>query len=53
MTRELEVLEEGPKVEIHIELLKKTLKSYQTGKCQAIMENMDSGSRNSTPLTTF
>ena len=26
MTRELEGLEEGPKAEIHIELLKKTLK---------------------------
>ena len=51
-TRELERLEEGPKAEIHIELLKKTLKKYQTGKRQDMMEYMDSGSRNSPPFTT-
>ena len=52
MTRELKGLEEGSKAEIHIELLKKTLKRYQTGKRQAMMEYMDSGSRNSPPFTT-
>ena len=46
MTKELEGLEEGPKVEIHIDLLKSTLKKYQTGKRQAMMEYMVSGSRN-------
>ena len=38
MTTELEVLEEGPKAEIHIELFKTALKKYQTGKRQAMME---------------
>ena len=51
MTRELEGLEEGPKAEIHIELLQKTLKRYQTGKRQDMMEYMDSGSRNSHSFT--
>ena len=27
-------------------------KKHQTGKCQAMMEYMDSGSRNSPPFTT-
>ena len=52
MTRELEGLEEGPKAEIHIDLLKTTLKTYQNGKHQSMMEYMDSGSRNSPPFTT-
>ena len=52
MTRELERLEEGPKAEIHTDILKTTLKKYQTGKCQATMEYMVSGSRNSPPFTT-
>ena len=52
MTRELEGLEEGPKAEIHIDLLEKKLKKYQTGKLQAMMEYMVSGSRNSPPFTT-
>ena len=44
MTRELEGLEEGPKPEIHTDLLKITLlKKYQTGKKQAMMEYMVSG----------
>ena len=51
-TRELEGLEEGPKAEIHIDLLKTTLKKYQTGKRQAMMEYMVFGSRNSPPFTT-
>ena len=48
MTKELEGIEESPKAEIHIDLLKKTLKKYQTRKRQAMV----SGSRNSTPFTT-
>ena len=51
MTMELEGLEEGPKVEIHIYLLKSTLKINQTGKRQAMMEYMVSGSRNVPPFT--
>ena len=51
MTKELEGLEEGPKGELHIDLLITTLKKFQTGKRQAIMEYMDSGSRNSPPFT--
>ena len=31
---------------------KKTLKKYQTGKRQAMIEYMDSGLRNSPPFTT-
>ena len=42
MTRELKGLEEGPKSEIHIDLLKTTQK-YQTGKHQATMEYTVSG----------
>ena len=38
MTRELEGLEEGPEAEIHIDLLKSTLRKYKNGKCQAMME---------------
>ena len=45
ITRGLEELEEGPKAEIHTDLLKTTLKKYQTGKRQAMMEYMISGSR--------
>ena len=52
ITRELEGIEEGPKAEIHIDLLKMTLKKYQTGKRQAVMEYMVSDSRNSPPFTT-
>ena len=52
MIRELEGIEENPKVEILIDLLKTTMKKYQTGKHQAMMENMVSGSRNSPPFTT-
>ena len=51
MTKEIKGLEEGSKVEIHIDLLKKTQKRYQTGKHQDMMEYMDSGSRNSPPFT--
>ena len=51
MTRKIG-LEEGPKAEIHIDLLKITLKKYQSGKRQAMMEYMVSGSRNSPPFAT-
>ena len=46
MAKELEELEEEPKAEIHLDLLKTTKKKYQIGKLQAMMEYMDSGSRN-------
>ena len=52
MTSELKGLEEVSKAEIHTDLLKTTLKKYQTGKRQAMMEYIVSGSRNSTPFTT-
>ena len=52
MTEELEGLKEGLKAEIHIDSLKTTLKKYQTGKHQAMMEYMVSDSRNSPPFTT-
>ena len=42
MAKELEGLE-GPKTEIHIDLLRMTLKKYQIVKRQAMMEYMDSG----------
>ena len=43
MTRELEVLKEGQKAKLHINLPKTTLKKYQTGKHQAMIEYMVSG----------
>ena len=52
MRKELEGLEEGPKAEIHFDLLKTMLKKYQTGKRQVMMEYMFSGSRNSPLFTT-
>ena len=52
MTKELEGLKEGPKAEMLIDLLKTTLEKYRTGKRQAIMEYMVSGSRNSPPFMT-
>ena len=51
MTRELAGLEEDPKRKKHIDLLKTTLKKYPTGKRQAMIEYMVSGSRNSPPFT--
>ena len=50
MAKDLEGLEEGPKAEIHIDLLRTTLKRYLIGKCHAMMEYMDSGLRNSPPF---
>ena len=50
--KKLEGLAEGPKAEIHTDLLKTTLKIYQTGNHQTMMEYMVSGSRNSPPFTT-
>ena len=52
MTREQVGLEKGRKAEIHIDLLKTTLKKYQIGKRQAMMEYKVSGLRNSPPFTT-
>ena len=43
MKKGLEGLEKGSKAEIHIDLHKTTLKKYQTGKRQAMMEYMVSG----------
>ena len=51
MTKALEGLEEDPKAEIHIDLLRITLKKYQFGKHQTMREYRDSGSRNSPPFT--
>ena len=51
MTRELEGLEVGPKAYTLI-YSKQHFKKYQTGKRQAMMEYMVSGSRNSPPFTT-
>ena len=51
ITRELEGLEEGPKTEIHTDLLKTILKRISNWKRQAMMEYMTSGSRNSPPFT--
>ena len=51
MTKELDGFEEGRKAEIHIDLLKTTLKKYHTGKRQIMMEYMVSDSRNSPPFT--
>ena len=52
MTKKLEGLEEGPKAEIHTDLLEKAQKKYQTGKCQVMMEYMVSSSRNLPPFMT-
>ena len=52
MAKELEGLEEGLKAEIHIDLLRTTLKIYQNGKRQAMMEYMDTGFKISPPFTT-
>ena len=47
--QDLQGIEEGRKAEIHVDLLRTTLKKYQIKKRQAMMEYMDSGSRNSPP----
>ena len=52
MAKELERLEDRQKARIHTDLLKMTLKKYKIGKRQAMMEYMDSGSRNSLPFMT-
>ena len=49
MTKELEGLEEGLKAEIHIYLVKTTLKNI---KLENTIEYMVSGSRNSPPFLT-
>ena len=40
MTKELEWLEEGPKTEIYIDLLKTTLRNGKTVRRRAMMEYM-------------
>ena len=52
MTRKVEGLEEAPKVEILIKLLKNTQQRYQAGKHQDMIEYMYSGPENSPPFTT-
>ena len=47
ITRELDGLEVGPQMEIHVDLHK----TYKTGKPQTMMDYMASGSRNSPPFT--
>ena len=42
MTKELECVEESPRAEMHIDLLKTTLEKYQIGKHLAMVEYMDS-----------
>ena len=51
ISKDVDGLEEGSKVDILIDLLKTTLNIYQTGKSPAIMEYMGSGSRNQPPFT--
>ena len=51
MAKYLKELEEGPKAEILIDLLRTTQKN-QTEKRQAMMEYVDFVSRNSPPFTT-
>ena len=50
VAKELEGIKKGQKAKIHIDLLWMTQKNYQIGKRQAMMEYMDSGSRNSPPF---
>ena len=52
ITRELEGLEKARKRKYTAIYSKRHLKRYQTGKHQAKMEYMISGSRNSPPFTT-
>ena len=52
ITRVLEGLEVGPKAEIHTDLLKTTLKKYQTEKRLATMKYIVSVSRCSPLFTT-
>ena len=52
MIRELKGLEEGRKRKYTSIYSKRQKKKYQTGKRQAMMEYVVSGSRNSPPFTT-
>ena len=52
MTRKREGLEEGPKLEIHIDLLKRTLKNISNWKTPGHDGIHVSGSRTSPPFTT-
>ena len=48
--KELEGFKEGPKAEIDIDLLCTTLKKYKIAKREAMIEYVNSGSRNSPPF---
>ena len=50
--KELEQLEEGPKAEIHTDLLKTTLKKVSNWKTPGHDGNIVSGSRSSSQFTT-
>ena len=52
MGTQLGILEEGPKVDIHLDALKTTLKKYQTGKPLNLMTYTDFGFKKSHPSTT-
>ena len=52
MEKELKGLEEGPKAKIHIDWLRATPPKYQTGKFQAMIAYLVSGSKNSLPFMT-
>ena len=49
MEKELERLQEGRKVKIHIDSHRTTLKKYRIGKGQAMMAYMDFSLKNSLP----
>ena len=52
MEAELRINEEGPKVEIHLDALKETLKKTQTGNLPGLMLYKDFGFKKSLPSTT-
>ena len=52
MTKEFGGLEEGPKAEIHTDLLRMTKKKNQIRNHLVMMKYMDSGLRNSPPFMT-
>ena len=52
MKKELQRLEEGPKVNIHVDSIRATLKRHQIGKRQAMMACMDTSLKDSLPSTT-
>ena len=50
--KELEQLEKGVEAEMHLNLVKSTLKKYQIGKRQAMMAYMVSGFKTLRPSST-